>query len=348
MRKWNLLLLLAGVLCGTTHAYPVNPFNTKHLLNASGLVCYGRVISIKPHDIAPDTLFRPAIVTEGAVATFEIISIIKGDAKKTIDDVFRKSKVRVEYTGLVEKETCILFLKDGETEYRFVDDHNGKMEILPHEAIAYKTKTPEDRMVEELILGSSGEERHAIRCVKELGNIGTPDAVARLAELSKSPDLVMQGTAYAGLINSDILPDAPRLIEFFKHNEDTQSLKRFKTTGFSNAHLKNAILYSMNARLRVGAAAEKWKTFDLISFLRAAMESDLGAEHFAADKEQMIDIAEGFIADMIAGQIDEDGKSARISKKFRFWSREIVLRILRKNHQTTLRRAEIAVDQIDR
>jgi hypothetical protein len=353
-------------------AYIVNAFNAKDLLNAADVVCYGRVVSVKSHPVSPDTSFSPPLTTEGAVATVSVISTIKGEAiignaPLDIEVVFRRLTPFVFYTQLVQNESAILFLKSEEGHFRFVDDLNGKLAVPVHKPLYYRSKSPMDRMVAELIFASRVDKGQIrLVCIEQLGSFDMPGVVTYLRTLTTIRDMAVQGVTYASLIRLNRPPAATRLAAFFKRQDDIQSLKRFRTTGYSNGHLKAHILDQMEGVFNVlcqhfvpryfvdsvpqyaalsrtaQTAAQRWKTFDLIGFLRVAIQN------IPPDREDngMHMVSYRSIAGMIGWQIDWQGRPAYLNHTFRKGSRPIVVRLVNHANLEVSEAAAIAIDRM--
>ncbi len=352
-------LVLSIVLSPGIKAYPVRPFDAKYLLDSADVVCHVKVLSVRPQEIEKDSSFHPALVTDGAVARARVINVMKGEAAHAVKIVFRRPTDTVSYTQLSAGEECIVFLRSGDGHFRFVDDHNGKLRIPPHEAIQYRSESPEDRVVAELVYATKADSG-LIRlvCAEQLGNFAHPEAVARLEELAAAEDMAVQGVAYAALIRLDCPPDAQRLAAFFAREDDTRSGQRFGTTGYSNGHLKGGILRELHVRFNViradfdlrytgekyivrkraaRVAAARWRDFDLIGFLDSAPWQE-------RDTRDVID--NRVIADIVAYQIDPKGRPAFISKTYRAGSRAIVIGLLQSSERQIRFSAARAADMM--
>ena len=358
--------ILLSLFSHPLHAYPVSPFNAQGLLNAASVVCYGKVVAIGKRRVEPDASFYPPITTEGAVATVKIISLIKGKSPATIKVVFRRpaQAQMVDYTQLVQNESAILFLKPQNGFYRLVDDHNGKLQVPLHQPVAYKSVSPSQRMAAELILASQ-LDKGLIRlvCIEQLGSFALPEVITHLARLTSAPDIAVQGTALATLIRLDHPPRITQLAAFFRRRDDTQSFKRFGTTLYNMGHLKAQILMYMEDRFNVigrdfdseftaqayvvqkkaaRAAAQQWKTFDLIRFLKVAIDNTPPEKNDAGENF----VSYRSIADMLANQIDPKGRPAYLNHTFRERSRPLVVRLLESANPETSEAAARAIDRM--
>ncbi len=353
------MITLWLTLCASVHAYISNVFNAKHLLDSADSVCHGKVVSVTAHEVEKDSRFHPPLETEGGMARIRVINIVKGKVPGVIDVVFRKFTSTVLYTQLTQDEECILFLRSTKGYYRFVDDHNGKLYVPPHKAIQYKSESPEDRMVAELIFGTEADSgRIRLVCAEQLGNFAHTEAVARLKALSLVSDMELQGVAYAALIRLDHPPEAKELASFFARQDNTRSLERFGTTKYSNGHLKGNILIELHQRFNVicrdfnlpyssskhaarkeaaRAAASKWKDFDLIRFLNSAPWKDRDTSSVIYNR---------VIADIVGDQIDREGAPAVSNKTYRKGSRSIVLGLLESKNSEIRCAAARAIDRM--
>lgn len=352
------LLLLA--LETNTGAYLSSPFNAQALLNSTDVVCHGKVLSVEPHRIEPDALSQPPLKTEGRAAHVRVLNVIKGNAAESITVVYRLSTPFVDYTELTQGQECILFLRSQGKIYRFVDDHNGTLQIPSHQALEYESKTPEGRMIEELIFGTvKGTGSVRLICTEQLATFPSEVAARHLQELGREDDLAMQGVAYAGLIVMDHPPRAEALSEFFARTEDTKSFTRFRTTAYGNCQLKARVLGELESRFNIigrdydlnypadapsvargkaaRAAGEKWKDFNLIGFLKSSSWQNRDLSCGADD---------GVIAKIVAEQIDEHGVPALSSRAYRKGSKAIVSRLLDSDNPHTRFAAAVAVDRM--
>ncbi|MFH1741036.1 MAG: hypothetical protein ABIH23_18700, partial [bacterium] len=210
----SVLVLLA--ICPSLLAHPVMAFDTKFLLNSADLVCHAKVISVGPHEVEKDPQFHPPLETEGSIAKATVINVIKGERLSSIDVVFRKPTITVFYTQLRQGEEAILFLKKEREYYRFVDDHNGTLQIPPHKALRYSSESPENRMIAELIFATESDSG-AIRlqCTEQLGKFANSDVILHLKQLAENEDMALKGTAYTSLIELDQPPEVEELTAFF-------------------------------------------------------------------------------------------------------------------------------------
>lgn len=337
-------VFLATVLgvTSSSHAYLFRTFSVSYLLDSADLVCHGKILSESPTDIEKDTSFKPPLTTKGCLARVQVLNLIKGEASDQINVVFRRHTAFVfTYTQLKKGSQCILFLRKQGDSFRFVDDHNGILEVPPHSPIQYKSTLPANRMVEELILSTRlGKGVRRLSCIKELGQFSSNQVVKHLKELSQERDMAMQGTAYSSLIRLDSPPPSKELSKFFARQDGTQSGQRFGTTAYSNGQLKGAILNNIAHRFNVigrdfgleytsakcvtrrkaaRKAAESWKDFDLIDFLKTASWQDRNTIQVKDNR---------VIAEIIGDQIDERGVPAAINKTYRKGSRAIAIELL--------------------
>jgi hypothetical protein len=367
------LLLAVGIflclLSSPTHAYPVSPFNARALLDAADIVCYGKVVAVGGRQGEPKNLSSAPLVAPDSVATVKVISLVKGNLLKgkapaSIRVVFRESDAaRMEaYTELARDESAILFLKSHDGVYRFVDDRNGKLGVPRHKPLAYKSASPTKRMAAELITASQ-LDRGLIRlaCIEQLGSFALPEVVSHLGKLTSTPDMTVQGIALASLIRLDSPPQVTRLAAFFRRQGDTKSLVRFGTTGYGNGHLKARVLTDMENRFNVicrdfdaessgqeyvagekaaQAAAQRWKTFDLIGFLKVAIEN-IPPEK--GDSRTGV-VSYRSMADMIANQIDTQGRPAYLKHTYRKGSRSLAIRLLKSTNLEVSESAARAID----
>jgi hypothetical protein len=347
------LLLLA--LETTACAYLSTPFNAQTLLKSADVVCQGRVMSVEPHHIEPDASFQPPLNTKGQAARVRILNVIKGSVGESVTVVYRLSAPFVDYTELTQGQECILFLHSQGTIYRFVDDHNGTLKIPSHQPLHYQSKTPEGRMIEELIFGTAKDTR-SIRlfCAEQLAAFPSEVAVGRLQELALEDDMAVQGVAYAGLIVMDHPPRAEALSEFFARTEDTKSLARFRTTAYGNCQLKARVLGELESRFNIiardydnapfaawrraaRAAGEKWKDFNLIGFLKSSSWQN---------RDLSCGTDNGVIAKIVAEQIDENGVPSLHSRAYRKGSKAIVSRLLGSDNPHARFAAALAIDKM--
>ncbi len=326
------------------YAYPTNPLYVKGLVESAGFVCHGRVLSVSPGKVEPDTSFYPPLQTEARVARIRVLNVIKGNAAETLDVVFPVSTNFVMYTELERGQEYILFLRKQKDTYKFVDEHNGALLIPSHQPLRYKSSTPNERMTEELIFATK-EDTGVIRliCTEQLANFTDDQAVSRLKELARNSDMAVQGVAYSGLIKLDCPPSAKDISDFFARQDDTKSLERFRTTGYSNGNLKGGILNNLEGRFNVigrdneQAAAEKWKDFDLIGFLKSAPWQ---SRDVSSVRDNTV------IAEIIREQIDEHGVPSLISKSYRKGSKTIVLGLLNSQNTEIRFAAAVAIDRM--
>ena len=351
------IILFMGLLALSPqcHAYLSNAFNAKHILDSADLVCHGEVLSINPAEVENDTSFQPPLHTDGRVARVQILNTIKGDAHDQINVVFRMSTDFVFYTQINKGHHCILFLRKQGEIYRFVDDHNGVLEITPHEPISYTSNKPDDRLIEELILVTKLDKgRMRLTCIEELGRFPADRSIEWLKQVAEDIDMAVQGVAYAALIALDTPPSVEELSRFFARQDDTKSLERFGTTGYDNGQLKGRILNEIELRFNIierdygldytdaeyvarrkaaRIAADNWKDFDLIGLLESAR-----------DTRDVRDNA--VVADIVGEQIDEHGVPAVIKKTYRRGSRAIVLSLLNSVSGSSLFDVVRAIDRM--
>jgi hypothetical protein len=336
------------------------PLNAKWLLDSAELVCHAKILSVGPHSVNPDSSFQPPLITEGRIARVRVLNIIKGKAAESISVAFRMSTDMVQYTQLGEGQECILFLRGQRDVYTFVDDHNGTLEIPPHQPLQYKSRDPDSRMIEELTLGTVKDAgRIRLVCAEQLAAFPSEQAASRLSDLTLEKDMPVQGVAYVGLVCLDRPPSAESLSRFFARSDDTESLGRFGTTAYGNGHLKSRILVELEGRFNVirrdydlncannveciarrkaaQVSAEKWKDFDLIGFLKSLPWPN---------SDTSLDRSYGVIGEIIGEQIDEHGVPAAISKNYRTGTKAIVLELL-DSEDTEIRFAvAVAVDRM--
>ena len=344
------------------YAYLAAGFDAERLLESSQVVCHVKVEETGPHRAGDGDLGDGEKEDERGAAKVRVLNVIKGDVADTVHVVFRKSTSFVLYTELKKEEESILFLRPMKKPgyYEFVDDHNGRLEVPAHEPLRYKSRSPDDRLVEELVFATKADTgRIRLLCMEELGRFAKKEAMGRLKELSRSDDMAVQGIAYAALIRLDEPPSADDLVKFFARNDDTKSSERFRTTGYSNGHLKGDILNEMALRFNVicrdfnlqstaepyverreaaRAAAEKWKEFDLIRFLELARWQDRDTGSVRGNE---------VIADIIGWQIDEDGAPALISRSSRKGSMRILTGLLASEDRSIRFEAATAISRIE-
>ncbi|MBV9868719.1 MAG: hypothetical protein JO316_25460 [Abitibacteriaceae bacterium] len=367
MSQRHLLLTVLCWLCflsAPVQAYIANALNARALLGAADVVCYGRVLAVQPHPIDPDTHFHPPLATAGAVATVNVLSVIKGKVPSQIKVVFRKPAPMVDYTQLVPEETTILFLKAGPEAFYLVDDHNGKLPVPLHKPLAYSSASPVDRMVAELICAANTDKGlMRLVCIEGLADFPLPRVVSYLSSLTSLPDLAVQGVAYAALIRLDHPPPSTRLMAFFKRHDDTRTWQRYATNAYSNGQLKARILLELENHFNVidqeldsdntspiavarkqaaQAAVQRWKAFDLISFLKVAIVNTTPAQ----DNDGTDVVSYRSIAEIIREQIDANGHPAYLSHRFRKGSRTLVSSLLNNGNLEVSEAAARAIDNM--
>ena len=332
------------ILDSISHAYITRAFAVRGLLDSAELVCHGKILSIGKSGVEPDASFHPPLRTDGHIARVRVLNIVKGHATDEIDVAFRLNTSDVMYTQLAEGNQCILFLRRQGKAYRFVDDHNGTLQIPPHEPLVYKSDSPDARLVEELIFGTR-KDTGLIRlvCTEQLAQFSDVTVVRRLEELTHEDDMAVQGVAYAGLIVLDQPPLAADLSKFLARAEDTKSMDRFQTSGYSNGHLKNRVLGALEGRFNiierdlVLRAAEKWKGFDVISVLKSVS--------FPNDYESSC-IGYRTVAEIVGEQVDEKGAPAVINKTYRKGSKGLIVGLLTNDNREVRFAAARAVDRM--
>jgi hypothetical protein len=340
-----------------SYAYPTRGFAIREFLNEADLVCHGKVLSVKSQAIEPDASFHPPLQTEGGIARVHVLNVIKGSKADEIEVVFRLSTNSVSYTQLEQGDECILFLNRQGNTYRFVDNHDGTLAIPPHIPLHYKSDSPANRLIEELVFATR-EDKGRIRlvCAEQLAHLAGDQAVNRLEELAHDDDVAVRGVAYAGLITLDRPPSARDVASFLAMTNGTRSLDRFQTTAYDNAHLKTGILYALQSRFGsissdiqyssandgtrenpAWAAAQKWKEFDVIDVVTAVSY---------LEKDEYSWIGYRDIADIVRDQIDERGVPAFIDNTYRKGSRTVVSGLLNNGNQEVRFTAARAIDRM--
>jgi len=328
----------------TGYAYLTRGFAIVELLNEAELVCHGKVLSVRSGAIEPDASFHPPLQTEGGIARVHVLNVIKGIKAGEIEVVFRLSTNSVSYTQLEQGDECIIFLNHQGNTYRLVDNHDGALPIPPHDPLHYKSDSPANRLVEELVFATR-EDKGRIRlvCAEQLAHLANDQAVMRLEELVHDDDMAVQGVAYAGLISADHPPPAGDLSKFLARTDDTKSLDRFRTTAYSNGHLKSGVLSALQRRFNVVGrdsdreAAEKWKNFDVVSVLRSVSFPDRDESSWIACRD---------IAEILGDQIDEQGVPAVMNKTYRKGSRAMVSGLLNSDNREVRFAAARSMDRM--
>lgn len=355
-------LVLFGLTALQVHGYcyPVSGFNAKHLLTSADVVCHGLVETVEDAEIDLDSAFGAPRKVNGGKAQVRVLNAIKGTPPTRIQVDFPRSTAQMIYTQLSPSQEVVLFLRQRGHTYTFVDVYNGVLPVSKHRPLAYRAASDDGRMVEELLVGTRTDTSNVrLRCIEQLRYFSTDASIERLKELSREDDLVVRGVAYEALLWLDTPPDAAALVAFFADHAgtETESVNRFRTTGYSDGHLKGRILLAIDGRLgfidgcfgldggmpiaaqdhqdrqrAARAAAPKWQAFDLIGFLQNAAWKDRDTSSVRGND---------IIATILFRQIDPRGIPATRSKTYRKGTLSIAADLL--NHADRIVRAEAAL-----
>ena len=364
--KWGFtlikLLVFIAIIAPSASAYIPGICDTKSLLEDAELVCHVRVLSATPCEVEKDASSQTPSEIERGMAKVAVVNVIKGKCADKIDVLFLRLTQTEGFAELTKGDECILFLRVEKGHYRLVNDHCSKLDVPRHEAIKCHSHSFADRLVAELVFATGNDSgRIRLECIEELGNFDTPKAIARLKELRQVEDMMARGLAYISLIRLDQPPDVDELAKFFEWQDNKTSWERLGTNAYTADYLKGMILVEMEGRFNdIGRdldprqlectdreyaergnaarkAAQRWKDFDLIKFLRTARWRERGTTDVQGNAS---------VACIIANEVDAEGVPARFSKAYRKGSRAIAVELLRSDDKEARFEAARAIDRM--
>lgn len=294
LRKMFLLVYVTTFLsytCEVSYAFPLGS-NCWHLNSPlqmehnSDLVCKVQVISVHQGEPVSNSTFMGVQGAHQMTAAAKVLSIIKGQCPETIEIEFEypiESYINAGipisnlFTGLSEKEICIVFLKIRENKYK-LNRIRSKLRVVP-EVVDYNLgDTPEMKLIDEFLAGiKSNDEFIKLQAAEELG-FHTEEMIKDLSscrndnesfdkivfalgkvkdalmQTQKSKDIVIRNISYIASFQADDSPGIDGPLQLLRMSpsefDPNDSLKKYDIKDFSVSSLQLRLLGTMDSTTR--------------------------------------------------------------------------------------------------